>query len=251
MVSLTRFIEGRLKLQVNAQKSAVARPWQRSFLGFTVTDDPQPRRRIADKAVARFKDRVRELTRRHRGVSLERMIADLNPLLRGLIASTRSANQATRAHNFRTYQDIRLGITGAWRSFTAEKDENRLPVAIPNLLNEYEVACFLCNSGIVSKAISEELDNYLINGISILLETPKVNEQIRNLHIGEGAFGGIRRFIETHRRTFKNDPQLNQLVGQWPRGHLSVGTKLLVGLAIVVVIALLGYVALPRRFLTP
>ena len=83
MTSLTRFIEGRLKLQVNAQKSAVARPWQRSFLGFTVTDEPQPRRRIADKAVARFKDRVRDLTRRHRGVSLERMIADLNPLLRG------------------------------------------------------------------------------------------------------------------------------------------------------------------------
>jgi RNA-directed DNA polymerase len=64
-------------------KSAVARPWQRSFLGFTVTDDPQPRRRIADKAVARFKDRARALTRRHRGVSLDRMIADLNPLLRG------------------------------------------------------------------------------------------------------------------------------------------------------------------------
>src|SRR4051812_27642259 len=83
MTSLTRFIEGRLKLQVNAQKSAVARPWQRSFLGFTVTDEAQPRRRIADKALARFKDRVRGLTRRHRGVSLERMIADLNPLLRG------------------------------------------------------------------------------------------------------------------------------------------------------------------------
>src|SRR6202162_664022 len=83
MTSLTRFIEDRLKLQVNAQKSAVARPWQRSFLGFTVTDEPQPRRRIADKAVVRFKDRVRDLTRGHRGVSLERMIADLNPLLRG------------------------------------------------------------------------------------------------------------------------------------------------------------------------
>jgi Reverse transcriptase (RNA-dependent DNA polymerase)/Group II intron, maturase-specific domain len=83
MANLTRFIEGRLKLQVNAQKSAVARPWQRSFLGFTVTDEPQPRRRIADKAVTRFKDRVRDLTRRNRGVSLERMIADLNPLLRG------------------------------------------------------------------------------------------------------------------------------------------------------------------------
>src|SRR6476620_719372 len=82
MTSLTRFIEGRLKLPINAQKSAVARPWQRSFLGFTVTDEPQPRRRIADQAVARFKDRVRDLTRRNRGVSLERMIADLNPLLR-------------------------------------------------------------------------------------------------------------------------------------------------------------------------
>ena len=81
MTSLTRFIAGRLKLQINAQKSAVARPWQRSFLGFTVTDEP--RRRIADKAVTRFKDRVRVLTRRHRGVSLDRMIADLNPLLRG------------------------------------------------------------------------------------------------------------------------------------------------------------------------
>jgi len=83
MTSLTRFIEGRLKLQINAQKSALARPWQRSFLGFTVTDEPQPRRRIADQAVTRFKDRVRVLTRRHRGVSLDRMIADLNPLLRG------------------------------------------------------------------------------------------------------------------------------------------------------------------------
>ena len=83
MASLTRFIERCLKLQVNVQKSAVARPWQRSFLGFTVTDEEQPRRRIAEKALARFKDRVRELTRRHRGVSLQRMITDLNPLLRG------------------------------------------------------------------------------------------------------------------------------------------------------------------------
>src|SRR6201996_1768984 len=83
MASLTRFIERRLKLQVNAQKSAVAHPWQRSFLGFTVTDEEQPRRRIAEKALARFKDRVRDLTRRHRGVSLQRMITDLNPLLRG------------------------------------------------------------------------------------------------------------------------------------------------------------------------
>jgi RNA-directed DNA polymerase len=83
MESLTRFIEGRLKLQINAEKSAVARPWHRSFLGFTVKNDPVFRRCIADKSVTRFKDRVRELTRRHRGVSLEKMIADLNPFVRG------------------------------------------------------------------------------------------------------------------------------------------------------------------------
>ena len=80
MASLTRFIERRLKLQINAEKSAVARPWQRSFLGFTVRND---RRCIAGKAVARFKHRVRELTGRHRGISLERMIGELVPYLRG------------------------------------------------------------------------------------------------------------------------------------------------------------------------
>ena len=83
MASLTRFIERRLKLQINTEKSAVARPWHRSFLGFTVKDDPAFRRCIAAKAVTRFKDRVRALTRRHRGVSLEKMIADLNPFVRG------------------------------------------------------------------------------------------------------------------------------------------------------------------------
>lgn len=83
MMSVTRFIEGRLKLQINADKSAVARPWHRSFLGFMVKEEPAFRRCIADKAVARFKHRVRELTRRHRGISLEQMIADLNPFLRG------------------------------------------------------------------------------------------------------------------------------------------------------------------------
>ena len=77
MQSLTHFIERRLKLQVNAAKSAVDRPWRRSFLSFTLRDEPELRRCIAVKAVIRFKHRVRELTGRHRGVSLERMIREL------------------------------------------------------------------------------------------------------------------------------------------------------------------------------
>jgi RNA-directed DNA polymerase len=82
MASLTVFITRRLKLKVN-EKSAVARPVERKFLGFSFTSGQQPRRRIAPKAVARFKERVRELTCRTRGVSLERMVQELAIYLRG------------------------------------------------------------------------------------------------------------------------------------------------------------------------
>ena len=83
MASVTRFIETRLKLQVNAAKSAVGRPWERSFLGFTIRNERDLRRCVAPKAIARFKSRVRELTGRSRGVGMPRTITDLNPVLRG------------------------------------------------------------------------------------------------------------------------------------------------------------------------
>ena len=85
MESITRFIMTKLKLKVNEQKSAVAEPWQRKFLGFSFTRFGSPKRRIAPKAVARFKERVRELTSRTRGVSIERMAEELAQYLRGWI----------------------------------------------------------------------------------------------------------------------------------------------------------------------
>jgi RNA-directed DNA polymerase len=85
MESITRFITMQLKLKVNQQKSAVARPWERKFLGFSFTNAGVPKRRIAPKAVDRFKERVRELTRRTKGVSIERMAEDLTRYLRGWI----------------------------------------------------------------------------------------------------------------------------------------------------------------------
>ncbi len=69
MESVSRFITRKLKLKVNQEKSAVARPEERKFLGFSFSRDPEPRRRIAPKAMARFKQRVRELTRRTQGIS--------------------------------------------------------------------------------------------------------------------------------------------------------------------------------------
>jgi RNA-directed DNA polymerase len=83
MASLTAFLTHRLKLKINAQKSAVARPADRKFLGFSFTNHRQPKRRIASKALARFKERVRGLTGRMRGVSMSRMVEELSAYLRG------------------------------------------------------------------------------------------------------------------------------------------------------------------------
>ena len=69
MESLTRFITHEAQAQgERIQKSAVAEPWERKFLGFSFTSIETPKRRIAPKAVQRFKERVRELTSRTRGM---------------------------------------------------------------------------------------------------------------------------------------------------------------------------------------
>jgi RNA-directed DNA polymerase len=83
MESVKRFLTTRLKLKVNEEKSAVARPWERKFLGFSFTTGKTPKRRIAPKALARFKAKVRELTRRTRGVSLNAMVTRLSRYLVG------------------------------------------------------------------------------------------------------------------------------------------------------------------------
>jgi len=72
MESVTCFITQHLKLKVNETKSAVARPQHRKFLGFSVTAGREVKRTIAPKALGRFKARVREITRRAKGVSILR-----------------------------------------------------------------------------------------------------------------------------------------------------------------------------------
>jgi RNA-directed DNA polymerase len=83
MAGVTQFLTKRLKLQVNTAKSAVARPSQRKFLGFSFTSRSQPKRRIAPQAVARFKARVRELTRCTKGASLMQIVEALSRYLIG------------------------------------------------------------------------------------------------------------------------------------------------------------------------
>jgi RNA-directed DNA polymerase len=83
MASVTRFLTEQLKLKVNESKSAVDRPWKRKFLGFSFTAETNPKRRLAPKTIARFKDRIRKITRRRRGVSFERRIEELSRYLQG------------------------------------------------------------------------------------------------------------------------------------------------------------------------
>ena len=83
MESVTRFIVKRLRLKVNSEKSAVAKPQQRKFLGFSLTGGTEPRRRIAPAARKRFRARVREITRRRRGVGMKARIEELRRYLRG------------------------------------------------------------------------------------------------------------------------------------------------------------------------
>jgi RNA-directed DNA polymerase len=83
MASVTRFITTQLKLTVNASKSAVARPQERKFLGFSFTAGPEVKRTIAPQAIDRFKARIREITRRAKGVSIETTIEELAPYMRG------------------------------------------------------------------------------------------------------------------------------------------------------------------------
>ena len=83
MESIAQFITQRLKLKVNEAKSAVARPQERKFLGFSFTSGPEVRRIIARKALDRFKRRIREITRRAKGVSMRTTIDELAPYMRG------------------------------------------------------------------------------------------------------------------------------------------------------------------------
>jgi RNA-directed DNA polymerase len=75
--SVGRFLTTRLQLKVNESKSAVARSGERKFLGFTISNDSEPLRQIAAKALQKFKARIRELTCRMLGVSLPQLIAPL------------------------------------------------------------------------------------------------------------------------------------------------------------------------------
>ena len=103
MASVSRFLEKKLRLRVNGEKSAVAHVEERQFLGYRILRGG--RLGIGPRSLERVKRRIREITRRNRGVSLERMIEELNSYLTGWVTYFRYA--ACRTHLRRLDEWIR------------------------------------------------------------------------------------------------------------------------------------------------
>jgi RNA-directed DNA polymerase len=80
---ITKYLETKLRLTVNTAKSAVARPWTRKFLGYSMTMEKSARLKPSPANVQRLKDSIREVIRRGRGCKLSRVIDELTPKLRG------------------------------------------------------------------------------------------------------------------------------------------------------------------------
>ncbi len=91
MESLVRFLSVRLKLKVNLAKSAVARPWTRKFLGYSMTVHYKPKLKAAPAAVSRLKEKLREIFRRGRGRNVRQVIAELNEATLGWVSYFRLA----------------------------------------------------------------------------------------------------------------------------------------------------------------
>lgn len=86
LAGISRFLSERLKLRVNEAKSAVARPWERKFLGYSLTWHKTPKLRIAPASLQRLKGKIRKMLKGASGRSVRRTIEELNPVLRGWAA---------------------------------------------------------------------------------------------------------------------------------------------------------------------
>ena len=125
LASLKMYLESHLKLKVNETKSAVRRPWDCKFLGYSMTRYRAPRLRVAEQSMKRFKNKIRDLFRMGRGRNLESFIKeDLNPLVRGW------ANYYREAKTYAEFEDLDRWLRRKlrcliWRSWKGIKTRAR------------------------------------------------------------------------------------------------------------------------------
>jgi len=109
---------------VSSAKSAVAKPSSRKFLGFSLSDGPEPKRLIAREALKKFRHRVVELTGRNRGISLERMARELTAYLRGWINYFGFCERRTDLRDLDGWIRRRLR-SAAWRQWQTGRNRYR------------------------------------------------------------------------------------------------------------------------------
>ena len=117
MASITQFIEQKLKLKVNQEKSKVARPWDRKFLGYSFTNNLKPKIRVAKESINKLRESLKESFRKGRGQNLKQFIQNsLNPKLRGWIQYFKLAEVKTFAEEMDGWIRERLRST-LWRQW--------------------------------------------------------------------------------------------------------------------------------------
>jgi len=124
MGSVIRFVEGKLKLKVNRDKSAVDRPWSRKFLGFSFLANKEATIRIAPKTLERLKERMRAITSRTRPMSMKERIEKLNTYLRGWIGYFRLAAAKTHCAELDGWIRRRLRMC-LWKQWKTPKTRLR------------------------------------------------------------------------------------------------------------------------------
>jgi RNA-directed DNA polymerase len=116
MDSIERFLDRKLKLKVNRQKSAVAKPQERQFLGFSFTSGKELKIKLSDEALKRVKDRIKKITRRSRGICLLQMIKELSTYLRGWLGYFRLTEAPTVLRDLDSWirRRLRCLVTKQW-----------------------------------------------------------------------------------------------------------------------------------------
>ena len=117
MQSVIRFVEDKLKLKVNREKSAVDRPWKRKFLGFSFLPNRQGTLRLAPKTIERFKERIRAITSRTRPVSMKQRIEEVNRYIMGWVGYFHIASAKTHCESFDQWirRRLRMCLWKQWK----------------------------------------------------------------------------------------------------------------------------------------
>ena len=157
MESVIGYVEGKLKLKVNRAKSAVDRPWNRKFLGFSFLSNRQATIRLAPKTISRFKEKIRELTNRTKSISMEERITRLNRYLMGWIGYFRLASAKNHCERFDQWirRRLRMCLWKQWKRVRTRIRELRA-LCIPNW-----AAFMMANSRSGTWEMSRSINNAL------------------------------------------------------------------------------------------